>query len=541
MRKNLSVWKRVLAAGVCAGLLLSLAGCQENPKGSIVVHKDMDNLISKAQEDDSSRVGAADIVDEVAENYETYRTTIEDENLSVTVNINAKVDVPQVDQLSVYRVQQKKIDQDLIDKVRKELLGDSPLYDGAAVGTPTKADIEREIAYMRQGIENEAAMMRENGYSEEEIERNQKVLQNEIDLMQERYETAPTEINFADYSSDGLLHSVMDLYNVHPESYEYYFKLNSTGDVLNAVTDGSDGNYSVFYAQNDEDKSNKITFSTSRTGYMNVGGVLVGGGILDPNAYGDFHVDNDTVPDNFLTMGLYYDENTVFQRCDGDDLTVTHEEAVSQAENLLEKLGFDGFALDEGDVYGEYMILRKDGGLPDGALPYRVNHILRFRRNIDGVLLTQASGGKFNDDIRDDGSYSKRLWPGEGIDIRINDSGIIGFDLYAPIEITETVVEGAALKSFSEVKDTFEKMVTVANADEDRIVWVTIDRVRLSYSRISEKDSFDTGLIVPVWSFEGRIDSAYKADESYVEQWKSGTIMAINAIDGSIIDGALGY
>ncbi|MCH5353436.1 MAG: hypothetical protein J1E06_08215, partial [Acutalibacter sp.] len=350
---------------------------------------------------------------------------------------------------------------------------------------------------------------------------------------------APVSIDFTDYPNDGQLRSVMELYDAHPEMYEYYYYLNSTGDVLNAVTDGSDGNYAILYAQNDEDKSNKITCMTSRTGYMNVGGVMVGGGMLDTNAYGESRIHNDTVPDNFLSQGMCFDVDTVFERCDGDELTTTHEEAVAQAENLLEKLGIEGFSLAEGDVYGEVMMI--DRRLSSGAAPYRVNHILRFQRNIDGVLLTQASGAKFNDDRRDDGSYSKRIWPGEGIDIRINDSGIIGFDLYAPIEITETVVEGAALKSFSEVKDTFEKMVTVANADEERIVWVNIDRVRLSYSRISEKDSFDTGLIVPVWSFEGKIDSAYKADENYVEQWNSGTIMAINAIDGSIIDAALGY
>ena len=539
MNGYLSGWKRWLAAGLCAAMLLSLAGCQENPKGSIVVHKDMDNLISKAQQDDSSKVGAADIVDEVAEHFETYQTTIEDKSLGVTVNVNAKVDVPQVDQLSVYRVRQKKIDQDLLDKVRKELLGDTPLYESARARRRTKAEIEQEIADMRQSIEDMAARMREDGCSEEDIQRNRDAYQYDIDLLQEAYEAAPTEINFADYPSDGLLHSVTDLYNAYPDSYEYYYYLNSTGDVLNAISDGSDGNYAVFYAQNDEDKSNKITCMTSRTGYMNVGGVMVGGGMLDTNAYGESKIHNNTVPDNFLSKGLGYDENTVFERCDGDELTTTHEEAVAQAENLLEKLGIEGFSLAEGDVYGEYMMI--DSQLPSGAAPYRVNHILRFQRNIDGVLLTQASGAKFNDDRREDGSYSKRLWPGEGIDIRVNDSGIIGFDLYAPIEITETVVEGAALKSFSEVKDTFEKMVTVANADEERIVWINIDRVRLSYSRISEKDSFDTGLIVPVWSFEGKIDSAYKADENYVEQWNSGTIMAINAIDGSIIDAALGY
>ncbi len=65
-------------------------------------------------------------------------------------------------------------------------------------------------------------------------------------------------------------------------------------------------------------------------------------------------------------------------------------------------------------------------------------------------------------------------------------------------------------------------------------------RVRLSYSRISEKDSFDTGLVVPVWSFEG-MDAMYDDKGGSLGAGSDGVLMAINAIDGSVINGALGY
>ena len=57
----------------------------------------------------------------------------------------------------------------------------------------------------------------------------------------------------------------------------------------------------------------------------------------------------------------------------------------------------------------------------------------------------------------------------------------------------------------------------------------------LSYSRISEKDRFDSGLIVPVWGFIGECKNG-----TYLEKQR-GVQMAINAIDGSVIDSALGY
>ena len=39
-------------------------------------------------------------------------------------------------------------------------------------------------------------------------------------------------------------------------------------------------------------------------------------------------------------------------------------------------------------------------------------------------------------------------WPEECIEFRINDDGIVGFDYISPIEVTKTVVENSAVKSF---------------------------------------------------------------------------------------------
>ncbi|MBQ8435143.1 MAG: hypothetical protein IJX24_03935, partial [Oscillospiraceae bacterium] len=106
-------------------------------------------------------------------------------------------------------------------------------------------------------------------------------------------------------------------------------------------------------------------------------------------------------------------------------------------------------------------------------------------------------------------------------------------------EITETLVEQTTIKSFDEVKDTFENMIAVNNINDEPDVSteIDIDRVTLSYSRISDKDNYDTGLIVPVWAFHGRDKlSYYMPDESYYR-----VQMCINAIDGTVIDESLGY
>ena len=134
------------------------------------------------------------------------------------------------------------------------------------------------------------------------------------------------------------------------------------------------------------------------------------------------------------------------------------------------------------------------------------------------------------------GDYRKQMWPEETIELHINDAGIVSFTWNAPIAITETVVDHAALQPFETVRSTFEKMIVMTAADpHETQIDITIDRVTLSYSRISEKDRFDSGLIVPVWGFIGECKNG-----TYLEKQR-GVQMAINAIDGSVIDSALGY
>ena len=92
----------------------------------------------------------------------------------------------------------------------------------------------------------------------------------------------------------------------------------------------------------------------------------------------------------------------------------------------------------------------------------------------------------------------KKVWPIEEIAIQVTDDGIIGVDYASPIETVDTVVEGATLKQFDEIKGTF-----------------------------------DTGLLVPVWDFNGTVNDSGRIDET--------SIMTINAIDGTVIDRGLGY
>jgi hypothetical protein len=109
-----------------------------------------------------------------------------------------------------------------------------------------------------------------------------------------------------------------------------------------------------------------------------------------------------------------------------------------------------------------------------------------------------------------------------------------------PLSVDETVVDSANIKSFDEIKKIFEEMVVIKSAnnpqlEDDEAVTVNIDNIRLVYARISEEDSFDTGLLVPIWDFQGSVQN--QSGNKIVD----GSVISINAIDGSVVDWSLGY
>ena len=66
-----------------------------------------------------------------------------------------------------------------------------------------------------------------------------------------------------------------------------------------------------------------------------------------------------------------------------------------------------------------------------------------------------------------------------------------------------------------------------------------VDKILLSLQRINEQDSAENGLLIPVWTFYG--DSTFHYANGHSSTKTEQGFLTINAIDGSIIDRALGY
>ncbi|MBQ9905520.1 MAG: hypothetical protein IJM46_01945 [Oscillospiraceae bacterium] len=502
--------------------MLLLAGCAENPDSDIVIHKDMEKLIDEAQQTDESRAEVADF-----QQYDHYTAELENEGLHVTVHADADVDIPQTEKLSVFRVKQHTFTDADIETFRQALFGDAQLYDGILMAQTTKSDLEPQIADARASLDKEKAREPKTDREARDRDTMMQELQKYLDDLQTQYEAAPFEAALV--PTDGKLQNVAEkLASGENASYwQWLYDLESEEVVEMRTAD----NHASLFISNNPDRGNCLCYSASPVGteFMTILGTMYKHNLNQAQT----KIGSD-IP---MLLGGH-DPSAKLTPIPNDSAELSQEDAQKQAEEFLHKVGLDDFAFSEGGKYQVYLDLRTK----DGNEYKQTCYVLHYYRCFDGVMLDQASGSKFAEDW-EGGSYRKQEWGGEVVEFMVNDAGIVGFSWNTPLEIMETVVDHAALKPFETVRDTFEKMMPMTGATQDPEhigADISIDRVTLTYSRISEKDSFDTGLVVPVWGFRGTrkevmVGEGYGMNPTYYTQ------MAINAIDGSVIDGILGY
>lgn len=516
---NRQTRKILITLGVSSMLLW---GCKKNPETDIVANKDFDNMVEQAENTEGQTTEVA----ELAENYDTYQTEILDETMHVEVNVDAKVDIPDTDQFSIYRVEQTEISQEFLDQVRDKLAGDVTFYEGYALEIETKESIEAEINAYRDMIKD---IDEDISLSEEYKQSYRDEYQASIDELQARYESAPDTVSVTEFPSDNKLHSVSELYASDSTNkyYEWQYSITPNTEIYYGVNDAADGNYLSLYAQNNPDYGNCLRFRKTKIGYPFTSVVVVG----DPACtYGRWDASGEPEEDD---LAYANPEDIELKEDTRESVTLSEEEAREKADKLLTELGLTDYAYYEGGLCCDLLDVRYRAD--DSSHPYRKAYEFRYLRNVDGVFVNNDGGDKMVDEYQGD-TYVKKLWGGESITVMVNDDGIVGFDLSTPIIVNEMVVERATLKSFEEIKDIFEQMVVTLNASgEERNKILDIDRVYLRYTRISEADSFDTGLLVPTWDFVGTVTDPYRGTE------KNKVVLSINAIDGSVINRELGY
>ena len=122
-------------------------------------------------------------------------------------------------------------------------------------------------------------------------------------------------------------------------------------------------------------------------------------------------------------------------------------------------------------------------------------------------------------------------------------AAIFGFsDWASPLEICDISVYSCNLLPFSEIQQIFEKMVRVIwqyQAKDCLSLTCNITEARLELMRVLEQGSTDNGLLIPVWNFYGTRQRSFASGNT--DETLHGNMLTITAIDGSILDRAMGY
>ena len=215
------------------------------------------------------------------------------------------------------------------------------------------------------------------------------------------------------------------------------------------------------------------------------------------------------------------------------------------------------------EIAAAYVINDRAFGMSDGQISPAKTYAYKFfcARTVNGIsVATDASTGHIVDEYNIGWAY-------ELIEIVVDSQGPAIINWQYPIQITGVLKESVQTIPFSSASEIFERMVftiyeprTVPQNPELKSIHmdVTVDAVQLQYLRIRQQDTQGEriGMLVPAWIFYGSIASEEKWDNASEDQkiyvnsdGYSGNafyvgptiVLAINAIDGSVINVGLGY
>ncbi|MBO6162089.1 MAG: hypothetical protein J6O53_02445 [Eubacterium sp.] len=476
---------------------------------------------------------------------EHMKTGFSSENGLLNIQVDAPVLIPECDAYPILSVKRGTVDDALLKKTKELLLGDTQLYDGVRLLSP-----DREATLARG--EEPDPMWKIKG----------QVPYSEIG----KY---PVEVQLSKVSELSKGYSEVE------EFSDYYESLMKDGDLFYGVTDGKDGTYANLCVTNSRRYGSSLKFFRSKDYNVRSGLVLPGLNIYSwPVGEGKDYLYNEaknpTMPIGFPSKMTetkmengeiqYVGDGKVdpdFTGCKATDSetetnNLTREDAVRQAEELLQKLGIEkdyalAAAMDEYITDPEHISSEKDANGKYGYefLVGRAWHLV-FQRGVNGNLV-ENYGEKY--------SYhgEKKVWFGEVIEVFVNDNGIIGLAISDPLTVSEVVVDDGKLLSFEEIRKIYEASqleslnhstsfdsilsMSAEDAEKTEIDKYTfkIDQVSLRYVLISEKNDFQRGLLVPVWSFEG---TCYDTKNNI---YAKGSFLQINAVDGTVYNAQLGY
>lgn len=401
---------------------------------------------------------------------------------SLTVNVDAAVIVPNSDGLSTARVEKHLFTEAECQTYIAALFDGQTTYSG---------DVFETKAYYQQTILD---WQRQLALETDEQKRQE--VQGSITKFQMAMESLP--------EGEGLVEAPI----------EFSTTLSGVPTIF-LVSDGNDGKYrKIFIENNSSTNQYRLIYSIGQNDYAKIG--------------------------NLWNVAVRSDIKHGTDEYGSPDLlpapSIEQNQAVNAANELLSLMGVSDYSYKTSSlVFGSI------NGTVQKA--YRLSYSRILGNNSFTLTSAPAGGGGAIDDGK--GGHIEG-WEYESMTFLVNNDGIVSMEWIKPYDVSEVITNNTSMMDFNDVMDIFNKMIVVTNAylSDDMSKTINVDRIELGLMRITDPATRSSGLVIPVWDFFGNVTTAFKNGEksySELDDDPLNSVLAINAIDGTLVDRSRGY
>ncbi len=492
--------KTIVPLAVCAllvGALLSCKGVGQTP--GLPVSKDTAQMIATAELPPAATAGQT-LRESLGVPERVEETTQETQSKKFSVEISADVTVPVTDHLSIYRVAAAEFSQEMVARAFTCFCGDTAMYDYGNL-FQTRETLQDRIDSMQNDLDmndspdNTGDDAWRADYAAEIAELKVKLLTARDDLGDPITAAQLTQQD----TSDGGTQAVFSAVNapLPPWTKEFYARNNAYYPASAAQTSTSDNKAVTLRSE-----ASIHYYDSSRVAVM------------------------------------LYKLRDVTQEAQISELEMTPKEALSRVAELLKTLGIE-------DMRPVRVYLASDAEAADAG---HYAYYVEARRSVYGVEVQSPFNRSYIGSL--DGGME---WAYETLEVQLDDGGLLGFQWVSPLTVGEVVVERANLLPFSSILTVAKSMLAVVNEplESDLEAYsactIVIDHITLSLQRVSDANSIESGLLIPVWNFYGQ-EQYQLSGGTEVQRASSEPValrpepyLSINAIDGSIISKTQGF
>lgn len=471
MKKTAIILIFVMAAAI-------LAGCQATPDKPVVVQKDMEQMLDKAQQ--TASPGNAGNLKEQLKVPGTLKEELTSAKGKLKIHADAKIYVPDAAALPTVQVGMATFTEEDVKRLYKTLFGEAMPIDPEHT-EDTKAWGMRIV----QGLldQKKAGNLDKYG-SMEELDAAIKEATQEAAEKPAHFTRAEPDFTFK--TNEGMQGSEVHLRAAPDDA--------TISDLLIYNAQEGMGQSRVEYYRD--------LFESSPLSCIKVGA---------SSAF------NQTTSKYFVPPKMGEDAARKLARDTIDALGLKDFVCSGCRINALYLPGVDAEDAPRRGIY-EYMFTRQIGGVP--------------------VTYTNDDGNQIDFVGKSEKAFYGAPWLYEKVRIIIDDKGILYLLWNSPYTVGDTVTNATSMMPYSEIKSIFDKMIPVAKniydtSEQGLTCDMYITGVQLGLMRITQKDIGTSGLIIPVWDFMG-----YTQDSEGNIDGRDGyrSLLTVNAIDGSIID-----